>query len=93
MARPLLFVLAEAQPSLSLPWEHPEVACSQGYGRLDVEEGGAPMPLPIELIQSPDDTDVIGDIDAFIAYVESGQALQDWQTRVALLTKALEELF
>jgi hypothetical protein len=51
------------------------------------------MPLPPELAELPDDTAVIGDLDAFIQYVESGQALQDWNERIAQRTKELEELF
>jgi hypothetical protein len=36
---------------------------------------------------------VRGDIDAFIAYIESGQALQDWQTRLAAGLREFEGLF
>jgi hypothetical protein len=50
------------------------------------------MPLPPELAEEHDDTTVVGDIDAFIAYVESGQAMLDWQERMALRLKELEEL-
>jgi len=41
--------------------------------------------LPTELVNEPEDTAVVGDIDAFIAYIESGQALEDWNTRMAAL--------
>jgi hypothetical protein len=42
--------------------------------------------LPPELALASEETTVVGDIDAFIAYVESGQALRDWHERLALLT-------
>ena len=51
------------------------------------------MPLPPELLEHPDETTVIGDVDAFIDYIESGQALQDWNERLAARLKELEELF
>ena len=51
------------------------------------------MPLPLELLEHPEETAVIGDIDAFIAYIENGQALQDWNQRIAASMKELEELF
>ncbi|GIX48956.1 MAG: hypothetical protein KatS3mg131_3167 [Candidatus Tectimicrobiota bacterium] len=50
------------------------------------------MPLPPELAATPEDTAVVGDIDALIAYIESGQALQDWEERRAALLRELEEL-
>ncbi len=50
------------------------------------------MPLPPELASAPEDTTVIGDIDAFMEYIESGQALQDWNERRAALLRELEEL-
>lgn len=37
------------------------------------------MSLPLELVAAPEETTVVGDIDAFMVYVESGQAYQDWQ--------------
>jgi hypothetical protein len=33
--------------------------------------------MPIEIQEMPADTTVMGDIDAFIAYIESGQALNE----------------
>jgi hypothetical protein len=56
-------------------------------------QGEEPMRFPPELTEHPDDTIVIGDVDAFIEYVESGQAFDDWNTRIAVATKELEELF
>lgn len=56
-------------------------------------EGGQRMPLPPELAELPEETTVIGDIDAFIDYLESGQALQDWNERIAQRVRELEELF
>ena len=45
--------------------------------------------LPVELALEPEDTTVVGDIDAFIEqYVESGQALHDWDMRLAALVEA-----
>jgi hypothetical protein len=41
--------------------------------------------LPPELVNELDETTVVGDIDAFVAYIESGQALQDWYERLTML--------
>jgi hypothetical protein len=51
------------------------------------------MPLPLELLEHPEETAVIGDVDAFIDYIESGQALRDWHERIAAAMRELEELF
>jgi hypothetical protein len=52
------------------------------------------MPLPPELAELPDDTAVVGDVEAFfLEYVEPGQALQDWNERLAQRLKELYELF
>jgi hypothetical protein len=51
------------------------------------------MPLPPELADTPEDTTVIGDLDAFIDYLESGQALRDWNERIAQRAKELDEIF
>jgi hypothetical protein len=51
------------------------------------------MPLPPELLEEPEETTVIGDVDAFIDYVISGQAERDWHERIALRLRELEELF
>lgn len=42
--------------------------------------------MPVELRMEPEETTVIGDVDAFIAYIESGQDCLDWDDRVAVLT-------
>ena len=42
--------------------------------------------LPVELAMAPEETTVVGDIDAFIEYLESGQSLRDWHERLAVLT-------
>lgn len=42
--------------------------------------------LPAELAIEPEDTTVIGDVEAFMEYVESGQALRDWHDRIAALS-------
>ena len=46
--------------------------------------GGEAMPLPDELWDEivPETTTVVGDVDAFCLYVESGSAWQDWCARV-----------
>lgn len=43
--------------------------------------------MPIELAIVPEDTTIVGDIDAFIDYVENGQALRDWHDRLAAQTE------
>jgi hypothetical protein len=54
------------------------------------------MPLPVDIyelfLESEDDTDVIGDIDAFMVYVQSGGAARDWESRLAWRLQQLEEL-
>ena len=49
------------------------------------------MPLPIELIQEPEDTTVVGDIEAFMIYVETGQAARDYHERISFRLKELED--
>ncbi len=51
------------------------------------------MPLPPELLEVPEETAVIGDIDTFMEYVDSGQAERDWDERIAIRRRELEELF
>jgi hypothetical protein len=51
------------------------------------------MPLPPELIDEPAETTVVGHVDALIAYVESGQALLDWNERINMRLKELDEVF
>ena len=51
------------------------------------------MPLPPELLEEPEDTTVIGDVEAFMDYLDSGQAERDWHERMALRIRELEELF
>jgi hypothetical protein len=51
------------------------------------------MALPPELIEEPADTAVVGDIDAFITYIESGRAQKDWQERLDLRLREFDELF
>jgi hypothetical protein len=48
------------------------------------------MPLPNELLNAMDETTVIGDLDAFMAYVESGQAWLDWRQLRAMAVKELD---
>ena len=43
--------------------------------------------LPPELALASGGDHIVGDIDAFIEYVESGQALRDWHERLAILTE------
>ena len=50
------------------------------------------MPLPPELDNIPEPFAVLGDLDAFIEYLESGQAAQDWEERMAMQRRALDEL-
>ena len=39
--------------------------------------------MPAELAVALEDTTVVGDVDAFIEYLENGQALHDWHERRA----------
>jgi ATP-dependent helicase/DNAse subunit B len=39
--------------------------------------------MPIELCLEREETTVVGDIDAFIEYVENGKAKKDWYDRMA----------
>jgi hypothetical protein len=43
--------------------------------------------LPVVLAVVPEDTAVVGDIDAFMDYIENGQALRDWHERIAMQTE------
>ena len=47
------------------------------------------MKMNTVLIKEPDDTAVIGDVDAFMTYLERGYALQDWRL---LHKRALREI-
>jgi hypothetical protein len=38
--------------------------------------------LPSPLRSTEEQVDVIGDVDAFVAYIENGGALRDWKLRV-----------
>ncbi len=39
--------------------------------------------MPAEIAVAPEEITVVGDVDAFIEYLENGQALRDWHERVA----------
>ena len=43
--------------------------------------------MPAEIAVAPEETTVVGDVDAFIEYLENGQALRDWDERLAALTE------
>ncbi len=51
------------------------------------------MPLPTELLEEPEETAVVGDIDLFIEYIECGQAGRDWRERMAIQLRELEDLY
>lgn len=51
------------------------------------------MTLPNELLNVLEDTEVVGDVDAFMAYVDSGQAALDWHGRMAMRQKELDDLY
>ena len=51
------------------------------------------MPLPAELLDVVEETTVVGDVDAFLYYLETGQAARDYETRLALRIKELIEAF
>ena len=48
------------------------------------------MHLPTELFDEPDDTVIIGDLDAFMAYLESGQAWHDWHEMCATANQEID---
>ena len=48
------------------------------------------MPLPSELLDATDETTVVGDLEAFMVYLESGQAWQDWRRLHATAVQELE---
>lgn len=48
------------------------------------------MLFPNEFVDEPNDTAVVGDLDAFMTYVETGQALQDWNALRQTACKELE---
>lgn len=50
------------------------------------------MPLPPELLEVPDETAVVGNIDIFLEYLTSGQAARDYEERLAQRLKELEAL-
>jgi hypothetical protein len=49
------------------------------------------MTLPMPLNDETDDTAVIGDLDAFMTYVESGRALQDWHALCKAAAKEMDD--
>lgn len=53
---------------------------------------GSYMYVPDEVFHDPDATALIGDIDAFMAYYESGQAAKDWEERMAYRMRELDWL-
>lgn len=48
------------------------------------------MPMPPELAELPESTAIVGNIEAFILYVSSGEALKDWNERIAQRMKDFE---
>ena len=48
------------------------------------------MALPFEFYEILNDTDVIGNLEEFIAYVDSGQARHDWRVLEADAKRQLE---
>ena len=55
--------------------------------RATIRDAQPSSHLPAELSVVPESTAVVGDIDAFITYLESGQALRDWHARCAALAE------
>lgn len=48
------------------------------------------MLFPDEFVDEPNETTVVGDLDAFMNYLENGQALQDWYALRQTACKELE---
>ncbi len=49
--------------------------------------------LPPEFLTAPDETMVIGDLEAFSTYIETGQASQDWETCCRAAAREREAFF
>jgi hypothetical protein len=49
------------------------------------------MALPSNLLDVWEETAVVGDVDAFMDYLESGQAAQDYNERMATRLRELDE--
>ncbi len=47
--------------------------------------------IPKEVIEEPQSTALIGDVDAFLAYCESGEAFLDWHTLIDRIWKNIED--
>ncbi len=45
------------------------------------------------LMAAPDATMVVGDLEAFSRYIETGQAFQDWQTCYRIAARERERFF
>jgi len=74
-------------PSYYRPEESAAEALRGDGSAYDRKGKQAMFYLPPELALTSEETTVVGDIDAFIEYVESGQALRDWHERLAILTE------
>ena len=51
------------------------------------------MYIPYEIANSPDEDIIIGDIEAFMDYVDNGQAENDWHAIVAARLRKLGDIF
>ena len=49
--------------------------------------------LPPEFLVASDATMVVGDLDAFSAYIETGQAFEDWQACCQAAAREREAFF
>lgn len=58
---------------------------------ITLKSDGLPMALHPSVV--PEATDVVGDIDELIAYIESGEAEDDWHDRMRYQRQQFEDLF
>lgn len=49
--------------------------------------------MPTELERVPEETTVVGDIDAIISYIESGKCVADWDYLCDRATKWIDATF
>ena len=67
------------------------VGCTLGVTAPQHETPPPPDSFPPRLLDSPEDTDVIGDVDSFLAEIQDGRARQEYVNRLRQRLELLEE--